>query len=277
MTADNNTTYEQVYNVAEDDNLISRVGLVVCLLVQRGLFVAGFGISKELLTIHYMGYNTNKPVWDLDFFEHMLLQEPLLAVKEKVKGVFLCSDKNLIVPEALYDETEAKNWLKHIHFIEAKDEIMSFHLEEDKAKYLLAAPLKIMELIRINFRRAVINPLAIYNFKNNRPQSLILQCCLTGEQANITLHNYSQLLWHKIVDYATAEDVTYEIKHFCMENNISPTKISFRCNAISAGEYETITQLTTYFAGIRTGNNRPLAGNWDAAISLAQQLLTCAL
>ncbi len=277
MATVTNNIYEQIYNVQEDETIPSRVAFVICVLVQRGLLVAGFSVSKELLTLHYTGYNKTKPVWELSFFEHLFSQEPLLVAKEKVKAVFICSNKNLIVPDALYEEKDAQNWLKHIYFIEQKDVIESFRLEDDKASYLHAVPLSISELIKINFKKAVTQPMAIYHFDHTNKQSLYMQCCLTGEQVCATLHNYSQLLWHRVFDYTCAEDIAFEIRQLCMENNISPSKISLRCNAISASEYTIINELSQYFPGLRAGNGRSFTSRWDGAVYLAQQLFSCVL
>ncbi len=111
MTAINNNTYEQVYYAHDDEGAMARVAHVICVLVRRGLMIAGFNNNKELLTIHYTGYSTNKAVWELDFFEHLFANEPLLIARDKVKGVFICSEKNLVVPGDLYDEREATRWL----------------------------------------------------------------------------------------------------------------------------------------------------------------------
>jgi len=45
----------------------------LCISASR-LFVAGFASLKNYLTIQYKGYNKNKPVWELDFFEHIFCQ-----------------------------------------------------------------------------------------------------------------------------------------------------------------------------------------------------------
>lgn len=275
MAADNNNIYEQVYNVREDDSITSRVALVICVLVERGLFIAGFDINKELLTIHYTGYNRNKPVWAIDFFEHIFASDPLLSVRERIKGIFTCSDKNMVIPDALYDEKEAKNWLKRIHFVEAKDVVEISHLDEDKANYLQAVPVHITELIKINFRKAASLPLSVYHFRNTQQKSLYLQCFITNDQVCATLHNYSQLLWHRVFSYASVEDIAYEVKHLCMENNISPSKITLMCNTISAAEFDVLNGLSQYFPGLRSGNGRSVRKNWDGAISLAEQLLSC--
>jgi hypothetical protein len=275
MTESNHYTFEQVYNVEEDESLSSRVAFVICALAQRGLMVAGFGTAKELLTIHYTGYNKDKPVWSLDFFEHILVQEPLLTMREKVKGIFILSDKNLVVPDALYDEREAKKWLGSIHFIESRDGIEIYSLETDKANYLQAVPRSITELLKINFRKVPVMALPVYQFIEEKQQSLYLQCCLTSEQACVTLHNYSQLLWHKVFSYVTAEDIAYEIKHFCIEGNISPSKVTLLCNTFSAGEQAQLNELSQYFSGMKCGNGSSITNPWDAAISLSNQLFLC--
>jgi len=275
MAAKNVNTNEQVYNAYEDESLSSLVFHVICIIMQRGLWVAGFSSTKELLTIHETSYNRNKPVWELDFFEHIIVQEPLFTAREKIKGVFICSDKNMVVPNDLYNEEDADNWIRHIHFIEPKDVIASYPLDAENAQYLLAVSVSITELIKINFKKALVLPLPIYHFNKTSKQGLSLQCCITNEQVCATLHNYSQLLWHKVFDYSCAEDIAYTIKLLCIENNISPSDISFNCNATSAAEYNVVNDLSQYFPGIRDGNGNPVNTRWDPAASLAQQLIAC--
>ena len=273
--AKSNNIYEQVYNISEDPSLFSRVDHVICILVQRGLLVAGFSNTKELLALNYTGCNKTKPVWELSFFEHLFMQEPLLAVKEKIKGVFVLGNKNLIVPEALYEKKQAENWLRNIHFIERGDVINTYPLKETKASYLLALPVHITELIRINFKKAITLPLPFYQFGNISKQGAYAQCCITAEQVTATLHNNGQLLWHQVFDYAAAEDIAYTIMQVCTGNNIPQSGLSLRCNAISATEYSIINGLSQYFPGITPGNGGKFTNRWDGAIQLANQLFSC--
>lgn len=271
------TTYEQIYNVHEDDTLSQRVALVIGVLVPRGLFLAGYSITKELLTIHYKDYAATKPVWELDFFEQLFATEPLLAVREKVKGVFVSSAKNLIVPDELYDETAAVAWLHRLHHVEQQEVVTTYALENDKATYLHAVPTNIHELIKINYRKAVVLPLCDYQFAAPQVQSLHMQCCLSGEQVTATLHNYSQLLWHRVFDYSTAEDIAYALKLLCKENYIDPAKLNITCNCLSGGAYDVINELTQYFPNLKAGNGLTIHTRWEPAISLANQLLGCVL
>jgi len=275
MVATKINTNEQVYNVREDDSLSSQVAHVICVVLQRGLLAAGFGADKGLLMLHYTGYNNNKPVWELDFFEHLFLQEPLFTDREKVKGVFVLSDKNLVIPNDLYDENEAGSWLGRIHFTEPNDVILSYSLEEDNAQYIFSVPMSITELVKINFRKAALLPLPVYYFKNANKQGLYLQCLITGEQVCATLHNYSQLLWHRIFDYTSAEDIAFAINQLCIENHISPSDVSLNCNTTSAAEYDVLNELSRYFPALKDGSGGTIHARWDTAVSLAQQLFVC--
>jgi hypothetical protein len=277
MAAKNTNAFEQVYNVREEENLLGRVALVVCAVTQREVFVAGFSITKELLTIHYTTYNSNRPVWELDFFEQVFASEPLLAVREKVKGVFVGSVKNMIVPDELYNEAAAAQWLQRLFFIERNDAVAAFALSNDKAMYVQSIPLYMAELIKINFRKSVVLPLSAYQFGERPAQTLHLQLCVGSSHTVATLHNYSQLLWHKFIDYATAEDIAWAIRLHCKENYIDANKLNITCNALSAAEYDVVTGLSAYFPHIKAGNGLTIHNLWDPAITLANQLAECVL
>jgi hypothetical protein len=277
MAISNSGLLEQVYNVREDDTLSARVALVICVLVERGAFVAGYTIGKELLTIHYTAYGANKPVWELDFFEHLFASEPLLAVRDKVKGVITGTGKNLIVPDELYDEQEAEKWLRKLHFVEQLDRVNTYPLDNDKAILLQAMPVNIAELVKINFKKAMVLPLHAYQFEGENAQSLHMQLCLAGDQVFVTLHNYSQLLWNHVVSYACAEDIAFAIKQMCKENYIDPVKLHISCNALAGTDYDVINSLTQYFPNVRSGNGEVINARWQPAICLANQLLACVL
>ncbi len=271
----NYNTNEQVYNAKGDKSVASQVAAVICVLVQRGLYIAGFSASNELLTIQYTGYNKNKPVWEIDFFEHIFNTDSLFAKKELVTGVFISSDKNLVVPNELYSEDSAVTWLSRIHFIETNDVIYTYPLANEQATYLLATPVSITELVKINFQHAEILPLSIYQFRNDHTGGYHMQLSLSSEQVCITLHSDGQLLWHRVSGYSTAEEIAYIVNNYCQENSIDPTQLNLTCTALSASEFERINELTQYFPALKAGDGRNIAMIWDGAISLAQQLLTC--
>lgn len=183
----------------------------------------------------------------------------------------------MIVPDELYDEGNARKWLAAIHFVEQGDKVMIYGLEHDKAHFLQAVPLNITELVRINFKKAVVAPLHAYQFDTKHSQSLQLQCCISAEHVMFTLHNYSQLLWHHVMDYVSAEDIAFVIRLHCKENYIDPAKLNIACDAMTGTDYEVVKVLSQYFPSLKCGNGLKINNSWDPAICLANQLLECAL
>jgi len=276
MAKTNNNTNQQVWNVREDDSLSGQVSQVIALLLPRGLLVAGFSLDGDLLTLHYTGYNNNRPIWELAFFEQLFAHEPLLANKANVKGVFILPDRQVIIPDELYDKTEAENWLRKIHFIERTDVIQHYAFAEAKAHYLIAVPVNITELIRINFNKATILPASVYQFRNIPTTGAVAQFLVSAEQIIATLHHNGKLLWHNVFDYNKAEDIAYPLMQVIDENLIPRYQVSVRCNGVSAAGHVVISNLSQYFPGITTGDGYGFTSGWEGAISLAIQLFTCA-
>ena len=140
---------------------------------------------------------------------------------------------------------------------------------------MIATPVSITELVKINFQHAEILPLSIYQFRGQHPGGYHLQVCLSGEQLCMTLHNDGELLWHRVSGYTTAEEIAYIVNNYCNENSIDPAQLQIACTGLSASEFDKINELTQYFPGIKAGDGSDIAMIWDGAISLAQQLLTC--
>ncbi len=275
MAKTNNNSNQQVWNVSDDDSLYGQVSQAAVLLLPRGLLVAGFRQDNDLLTLHYSGYNNNRPIWELAFFEQLFAHEPLLATKATVKGVFILPDRQLLIPDELYDKTEAENWLRKIHFMERSDVFQCYALPEAKAQYLIAVPVNITELIRINFNKATILPASVYQFSNIPAKGAVVQCLISAEQVSTTLHNNGQLLWHNVFDYNKAEDIAYMLMQVIDENLIPRHQVTVRCNAVSAAEHKVIGNLSQYFPGITTGDGYGFTSGWESAVSLALQLFSC--
>jgi len=276
MAATNNNINQQVYNAREDDSLLNDVAQVICILVQRALVIAAYDSSGTLLTSHYTDYKNNLPVWGLDFFEHQFINEPLLRDQSKVKAVFLGGDKQLIVPDELHDKTLSVDWLKKIHFVDATDVVNTWPLTDDKAQYILASPVSIVELVKIYFKRAKVQPLAIYQFADAPVDDAQINCCITNEHVYATFYNNKQLLWHQCFDYTTAEDIAYHLKLRCKESGMDAWNVMLHCTALSATAFDAVNGLSQYFSRFTIGTASVTDYRWAPAVSLLQQLYTCA-
>ena len=276
MATEKQNIYRQVYNATDDIKILADIDRVTCILSRRSLLTAAFNSANELLTIHYVGYNRERPVWDLDFFEQLFSQEPLLKDRSKIAKVFFFSSLQLMVPDELYDETEAKTWLKQVQFIDINDVIKQYYQKEDRAYYLYAVPINIEALMKINCSMATILPLQAYQFASNYTRGVRLHCFITNDQACVSLYHYGTLLWHRIFDYTNAADIAYEIRLVCEEHKINGDKINLACNTLSAAEYNVANDLSQYFSGITTGTGHTINSVWSPVLSLIKQIESCA-
>lgn len=277
MASENQQVYRQVYNSSEDVNQLSAIDNVTCVLFRRGVVAAAYNNKRQLLTIHYAAYGTDRPVWELDFFEPHFHQEPLLKNSELIKRIFFLTHINIIVPEELHIREEAEYWLKSIHFLEINDSIDTFQLKEDLAEYYYAVPLYIRELAKINAHpEATFMPLSAYQFIGNYTKGVRFHCLLSTDQACITICHFGTMLWHRVIDYSSAEDIVYYVRLVCQEHKINAEKIMLLCNTLSAAEHDVAKELAAYFAGFTTGNGGVVDTFWAPVMSLFKQLETCA-
>jgi hypothetical protein len=271
----NYNSFNQYYNINDDEVTPSQVDNMLCVLVQRGFLIAGFNSRKELLTIRYFGNRPDKIAWDAEFFNSIILNEPFLADTEKVKGLFLLSERNMIVPHDLYKEQTSKNWLRQIHFIEQDDFIEAYPLDADRAVYIMAIPGLIKNLVTNNFRNAEIKPLALYQFRKPPKIGLCLQAFVSAEQACAAIHIDGNLLWHRVFDYNSAEDIVFEGKYLCKENNYFATKLSILFNSLTAAEFPVLSEYSQYYPAMKSGEGNRIHTSWDAPVTLIQQLQAC--
>src|SRR5690606_24353440 len=240
------------------------------ILIPRGLVVAGFSDRGDLLTIKYSDYKKALPAWILDFFEHQFINEPMLASPHKVMAAFVASDKSMLVPEVLYEETTAEAWMRKLQFVEGNEVISTHHLREDKAYYLYAWPAAIKSLIGRYFTNARIFPFSTYQFYKPFKSDCSLQCCITPEQVYATLYKNRSLHWHQIFEYQNAEDIAYHIRLLCNQHDITDEELLLQCTMTNRGLMNIVTELTQYFPELKDGTGNIMANdrNWTGTIYL---------
>ncbi len=170
----NNNLNQQVYTIHNSDALLNQVDKVFCVLLPRGVLIAGFSDRGDLLMIRYSDYKPDLPIWILDFFEHQFINEPLLTDSTKVTAVFIASDKSYIVPDTLYSEETAQEWLKKLYYIEINETIATYPLRDDKAVFVYAWASAIESLVNRYFTKAKFSHCLHISCKNQKRTTLPL-------------------------------------------------------------------------------------------------------
>jgi len=274
----NHSLSQQEYNIHPGDALLDQVERIICVLFPRGMLAAGFSEHGDMLMIRYSDYKKELPTWIIDFYEHQFLNEDLLSAPNKVLAVYIATDKNLIVPDAIFQGSEANFWLSKIHFVETNDLVSEHYIRDDKAQYLYAWPTGVQNLISRYFQSATVIPFAAYQFYKPYQSKCLLQCCVTMDQVYATFYNNEALCWHQVFNYENAEDIAYHIKLLCKEHDIDPDKMSFQCTITNRSLSFVLSQLHQFFPRMKDGSSIGTTDkSWTGTIYLLQQLYSCAL
>jgi hypothetical protein len=268
----NSNIDKQVYAADKKGNLLSQVDKVFVCLSGNSMHVAGFSSSGEVLTIRCHPFD-GRP----DFFERNFTNEPLLTHTGKVSHIFLTAPKQLLVPKAIYKEDAAAQWLNDLHFV-GKDEVVhEYPLREDKAQYLFAVQLTARDILIRYFPKARIMPFAAHQFNKNYKTSQILQCTFTEYEVYLTLYKDRKLHWHKVHEYRTIEDVAYQIKLLCRQQDLDQEQLAIICAADTNMLTRRIHDLFSYFPNLKIGTGKMDVpdGPWKAPVYLFQQLYSC--
>lgn len=266
----NSALNQQTYRADGGETPAKEVHRAICVLLPRALLIGSFDNNGKIINACYTDYRSALPEWITDFFEHQFITDPILSGEHKTNTIFVASDKNLLVPNALYNDAEAENWLQKTTFVEATDTISDCWLKAADVHYLYAWPTAIKKLLAKYFTNAQILPFAAHQFLEDNRKGYYLECCITEKNTYATFYNNNKIQWHQVFAYQNAEDIAYRIKLVCQQYQATLDNIT--CTIASNNQLELRNELSHYFPGIenKTGHTE-----WTSTISLLQQLYAC--
>lgn len=270
-----NTAIEkQLYSASFNGNLLAKVDKVIVCFAPGSMLAAGFSDAGALLTARYYRHTARN--WALDFYEQQFNSEPLLSNTGKIAGVFISSPKNIIVPNVLYKEKVAEEWLSQLHFVEKDEAVYEYALRDDKAHYLYTVPAIMKDMLGRRLPKARPMPFAAHQFNKGYKTAHIMQCTVTDDEAYLTCYRAKHLQWHKVFSFDTGEDIAYYIKLYCREHDIQG-HLSLICADSNPGVNPVISELAAYFPDLQIGmgQTRVEDEQWKGAAYLLQQLYTC--
>ncbi|RYE23483.1 MAG: DUF3822 family protein [Sphingobacteriales bacterium] len=270
------TANKQQYASPDAGNLMASVKKVVVTICPRSLLVSGYGDSGEVLAMRYADYNNVPTDWIIDFFEHQFLNEPLLNDPNRVTAAFIGSEKAMVIPAALHNAETAEQWLSKVQFVENDDVVTSQPLGNDKAQYVFAWPLMIKDLLKRYFPKAKAYPLAQYQFSKNNSKTATVDCCITAQEAFITVHSAKgTLLWHEVSKYGLAEDIAYRVQSICTQQHL--VDYTVRGTSLNSELVIVLHKMSPYFERLQVGDSQSYlnSSGWDACSYLSKQLYQC--
>lgn len=267
------------YRANEHQTLLSEVNIIHCVLMPRALLIAGYDGDGQLVMARYNSYIIAEPAWNPAFFEQEFMTEKLLGVPQQVKAIFIGSNAELIIPNALYEERAARLWMERMQAICSDDVLYGYHVKSAGAQYTFSLPAKMDKLLHRYFGQTRIIPVAAYQFyKPAINTKYLLQCLITQDTVIATLHQQGNLFWHRQFAYQTVEDIAWQVANLCLELQIPRIDLRVECTMLCPDCYELGPELERFFPKISWATNDVADEEaWAPVVFLAQQLYACAL
>lgn len=266
------------YRANEHDTVLSEVATVHCILLPRALLLAGFDELGKVVLARYNSYSNDHPAWETHFFEKEFMEETLLGVPQQVRTVFVSSTETMLIPNALYEEGAARDWMEQLQAICPDDVIHTYTVPSTDAQYAFALPMAMDKLLHRYFGQAQVLPLACYQFyKPEVTPAGLFQCLVTEDTAIASVHQQGRLLWHQQFPYSTVEDIAWKAAQVCRDIQILRVDLQIRLTTLCDSCYDIGPELECYFPKIKWSASSVASGNWTPAIYLLQQLYACAL
>lgn len=273
----NNHVQQSQYAASRAQVSGGSISRVLCLLEPKAILVAGLNAQGEVFSAR--SYTNDGPAWEIDFFTSICRNELLLRDIKMVKAVFVATQKQLLVPDALYQQEQAATMLRHCFHIAQDETIFTADANPDKAKILYALPNDLSAMIQEVFGKAPVIPVtADLGCKTDKTVSFHADCLLTQDKAFASLRINGQLHWHQVFDFANAEDIAYQLAAACRQNKVAIADLHIHSMSTHESLITVITELETYYPKIKySGSNMVTEERqWLPVLYLLQQMNLCA-
>ncbi|MBS1615163.1 MAG: DUF3822 family protein [Bacteroidetes bacterium] len=278
MLTDTADTRQRSYRAHEQENLLSEVESVLCVLHPRSILLGGFNAGGQAILAHFCDYAPPQPSWDTSFFESRFMSETLLGMPQLIKAVFVSSEEEMLIPESLFQEKNAHDWLQKLNGSSPNNVLHQYKLAQPAARYAFMLPAAMEKLLHRYFGSIPLLPLAAYQFHKPANEQYLFHCLAGDGSATASLFHSGRLLWHQQFACDVAEDLAWKAASLCRELHIPRIDMHIELALLSDQNFYFATDLERYFPKIKwTRNLATEDGPWAPALFLLQQLFACVL
>ncbi len=208
---------EPAWQYATTDDHLFQIDQLQLILWSKGLCIAGYGTHGKVLT--GKGFTWDK-AWDIASIESVLDNESLIAGPQPVTHVWIAEERQLIVPQPLFEPDAAENWLRDFHFIEPGETVLKdIGKHSFKANIIFPLPNNCLNVLKKYFDRIHIKSLSTALLASPAPeQEDSIQVACLGQLALLSIYQKGELQSHQAFSFQAAEDVFYKIGCIALES-----------------------------------------------------------
>lgn len=237
-----------------------------------GLAIAGF--NDEATPVWAETYITREQPSALWLQQLLSQQSTLKNQAKKVRTIWLSEERNLLIPNSLYDNDFADSWIRKFHYLESEETLLHFDLPESVAAKIVFPVSESLKLsLNDHFPNAHFRPLSqmVFPLVNQTNNESIQMLSLPREIIFSVNHN-GHYIFHLTFPYDTPQNVIYKLALVLEEKGLNPEQIThFSINGIAPFWNNILEELAQFFPVKKIGENTT-----DITLNFLKNLHSCA-
>lgn len=237
-----------------------------------GLAIAGF--DAEATPVWAETYLTREQpgaVW----LQQLLAQQTILkSHAKKVRKIWLSEERNLLIPNSLYDNDYADSWIRKFHYLEPEEMLLHFDLPDNvSAKIVFPISENLKLALNDHFPNAGFRPLSQLVFSSiNQTTNETIQMVSLPREIIFSLNHNGHYIFHLTFPYDTPQNVIYKLALVLEEKGMSQEQITeFSLTGIAPFWNNILEELSQFFPIKTTGENTT-----DITLNFLKTLYSCA-
>lgn len=213
------------------------------ILRNDGICFMSFDANKHIVAAKTVAFSSNL---DEQTFRDLILDEPQLGGGEPLTHIWVLSDKNMLIPQELYDKEVAQRWFENIHFIAANDKMFSTPVAHPAMTVLETINETFLNCILEIYEDARITSWSQYAFGNVSSETCTVHLHLFGFKALVQIYRQNQLHAHQLIDADEATVIQY-LSDFSEQYEVPQNEIVVVLNGYGDSAEVLSETLKTYF------------------------------
>lgn len=238
--------YEPIWQYEVEENAILDITGLQLFIWSNGMSVVGFDETGQPQKIKT--YFFPRP-WDQEFMEEIFINEPLFAGEETFKSIWITEERSLLIPESLFNQGYATDWIKKFHFLEETETLFDDSLKPAlKAQIIFPIPENLKNLLNHYFEEVAVK--AFSKIALSLPEEntgTIIKIVNLPRLVLFSLQENGKNILHQIAHYEKTEDIIYKIAIILQEKNINQDQVKISLSGIAPFYNNIIEELQNFF------------------------------
>lgn len=256
------------YNTHEDP--LTNIHTLHLVLWNKGLCIAGYDIERTVLSIKVFGF---EKTWDTEQIEAIFVNEPLVAGPQPVTHIWIADERNFLIPDALFNQEAAAEWLQQFHFVETAESILYSTIQQPiMAQAAFPVNNKLGAIFNKYFQEAEVNAISAAALLVAAPgtRKYYADIICINKTLVLTIFEKGVLVNHQVSVYDSLEDILYKIGAVTAEQAPGSEEVDIHLSGYATTIREMGQELLTYFPHALVPGSEA-----DASFLFLNRLLLC--